>query len=348
MFTMFLFCYFCYMDQQISSLQQSFENDLQAVSSETALLELERVYLGRSGKIADLFTQFAQLPGDQKKIWGQKLNDIKNQWSAAINQKRGDCVVSESDTIDISVQKKLPSIACLHPLTQVIEDIERIFVSMGFSVWDGPEADTDYNNFQALNVPEHHPARDMQDTFYLEKEPYVLRTHTSNMQNRILKSKTPPIRAIVPGRVFRYEATDASHDMTFYQLEGIMVDKHVSIAHLKYVLDSFLQALFNKEVQTRIRPGYFPFVEPGLEMEMVCEVCEGKGCPVCKQNGWVEVMPCGMIHPNVLKEGGIDPQQYSGFAFGFGVTRLVMMKYKIDDIRHLHSGDLRFLQQFTE
>lgn len=223
---------------------------------------------------------------------------------------------------------------------------------MGFQVVDGPEIESEFYNFEGLNIPSYHPARDMQDTFFIDKEPdkvegkLVLRTHTSPNQVRAMLKYGAPLRIIVPGRVFRNEATDASHEHTFDQVEGLLIDKDISIAHLKGVMKEFLGRLFDREMEVRFRPGYFPFVEPGIELDMSCPFCGGKACRVCKHTGWIEFMGCGMVHPNVLKAGGIDPKKYQGWAFGFGLTRLVMMRYGIDDIRHLQSGDLRFNTQF--
>ena len=216
---------------------------------------------------------------------------------------------------------------------------------MGFEIHDGPEVETDYYNFEALNIPKHHPARDMQDTFWTE-DGNLLRTHTSAIQVRAMEKVTPPFRIVGPGRVFRYESTDASHENTFYQVEGMMVDREITVAHLIFVMKELLKEIFHREVTVRLRPGYFPFVEPGFELDIHCLICGGKGCSVCKQSGWVELLPCGLVHPNVLRMGGIDPEEWSGFAFGLGLNRLIMMKYGINDIRHFLSGDIRFLKQF--
>ena len=216
---------------------------------------------------------------------------------------------------------------------------------MGFQVLDGPEPETDYYNFEALNIPPHHPARDMQDTFWTE-DGNLLRTHTSAIQVRGMEKMEPPFKVIGPGRVFRYESTDASHENTFYQVEGMMVDRDISVSNLIYVMKKLLSEIFQRDVHVRLRPGYFPFVEPGFELDINCLICGGSGCSVCKQSGWVELLPCGLVHPNVLKHGGIDPEKWSGFAFGLGLNRLIMMKYGINDIRHFLSGDIRFVKQF--
>jgi phenylalanyl-tRNA synthetase alpha chain len=227
----------------------------------------------------------------------------------------------------------------------VQSEVEDLFISLGFTILSGPEVETEYNNFDALNIPLDHPARDMQDTFWVEGH-NLLRTHTSPVQIRGMKRFGPPLRMIAPGRVFRNEEVDASHEHTFYQIEGMMVDRDVSIGHLVYFMKTMLSGIFHRDVVVRLRPGYFPFVEPGFELDMHCLICDGDGCPVCKQTGWVEFIGCGLVHPNVLRMGGIDPEEWNGFAFGMGLTRLVMMRYGIDDIRLLQSGDLRFLNQF--
>ena len=225
--------------------------------------------------------------------------------------------------------------------------IEDVFRAMGFYLLDYPEVETEWHNFEALNVPADHPARDMQDTFWL-KSGHLLRTQTSPGQIRAMKTFEAPFRAIVPGKVFRYERIDASHEHTFHQVEGIMIERELSVANLIYSMKTLLTAIFEREVTIRLRPGYFPFVEPGFELDIQCQVCEGSGCSVCKQSGWVELLPCGMVHPTVLKHGGLDPDEWSGWAFGLGLSRLVMMKYRVEDIRHLMSGDLRFVSQFRQ
>lgn len=235
----------------------------------------------------------------------------------------------------------------LHPMTRMINQINNIFFDMGFEVADGPEMDSEYYNFDALNIPRNHPARGMQDTFWIkDKENMVLRTHTSNAQVRYMEKNKPPIRIIVPGKVFRNEATDATHEAQFHQVEGFVVDKGISLANLKSTLETFFEKFFGRDVGVRFRPSFFPFVEPGVEVDMSCFKCEGKGCSICKNTGWIEVLGAGMVHPNVLKNGGIDPEEYSGFAFGGGIERLGMLKYGIDDVRLFFNGDLRFVNQF--
>jgi len=256
----------------------------------------------------------------------------------------------------------------IHPITHLINDSVRIFAEMGFEVADGPEIETEYNNFDALNVPKDHPSRDMQDTFWLkqsskagmsarsdskesdlglkEKKGEVMRTHTSGVQIRYMLSNTPPFKIVVPGRVFRNEATDATHEAQFYQVEGLVVGENITLANLKHTLETFLKKMFGEDVKIKLRPGYFPFVEPGVEIDMICLKCKGSGCPTCKYNGWIEILGAGMVHPKVLSNVGINPKKYTGFAFGIGLDRIAMLKYGIDDIRLMYSGDLRFVNQF--
>ena len=254
---------------------------------------------------------------------------------------------------DVSTPINVPR-GSYHPITLVQRQCEAIFKSMGFTVEDYPEVVTDYECFESLNIPKHHPARDMQDTYYLENG-QLLKSQTSAAQNAILKKygknlieNDIPIKAIFPGRCFRNEATDACHENTFFQMEGVMVDKDISISNLIFFMKTMLSEVFQKEIKVRLRPGFFPFVEPGFELDISCLICGGDGCPSCKHSGWLELCPCGMIHPNVLREGGIDPEKYTGFAFGLGLTRLAMMKYGIKDIRDLNSGSLKSLSQFTD
>jgi len=236
----------------------------------------------------------------------------------------------------------------IHPITRVIQDIASVFVEMGFGIAQGPEIEDEYYNFDALNVPKNHPARDMQDTFWLEPKELkkLLRTQTSNMQIRYMEENKPPLAIVVPGKVFRNEATDATHEAQFHQMEGLMVGKDISLANLKATLETFLKKLFGDNVEIRLRPGYFPFVEPGVEIDMICFKCKGKGCPACSHSGWIEILGAGMVHPKVLNQVGIDSQEYTGFAFGVGIERLAMLKYEIDDVRLFYSGDLRLVNQF--
>jgi phenylalanyl-tRNA synthetase alpha chain len=290
------------------------------------------------------------VPEERKRI-GMLLNDAKQRIEAALDVRKQefDTLVLrarlDAEWVDLTLPAPGPRRGHLHPITRIQRELEDLFVSLGFTVLDGPEVETEYYNFDALNIPRDHPARDMQDTFWLDGG-NLLRTHTSPVQARGMERLGPPLRMIAPGRVFRNESVDASHEHTFYQIEGMMIDRDVSVAHLLYFMKTLLTAVFQREVTVRLRPGFFPFVEPGFELDIQCLICGGPGCPVCKQSGWVEQLGCGLVHPNVLRTSGIDPEEWSGFAFGLGLTRLVMMRYGIDDIRHLNGGDLRFLEQF--
>jgi phenylalanyl-tRNA synthetase alpha chain len=315
-------------------------------------LEAVRVeVLGRKGALANISKEMAKMTAEQRAAVGKLLNAAKQSLESVFDGRKAAFDTAalsarlESEWVDLTIPAPEPGRGSLHPLTQIQAEIEDLFVSLGFTVLDGPEVESDEHNFDALNIPADHPARDMQDTFWLDGG-WLLRTHTSPVQVRGMRKLGPPLRMIAPGRVFRNEEVDASHEHTFYQLEGMMVDKDVSVAHLLYFMKTLLSAIFKREVTVRLRPGYFPFVEPGFELDIQCLICGGSGCPVCKQSGWVELLPCGLVHPNVLRKSGIDPEEYGGFAFGLGLTRLVMMRYAIDDIRQLQGGDLRFLRQF--
>ncbi len=315
-------------------------------------LEAARVeFLGRKGSLAQASKQLGKLAPEDRARIGKLLNTVKETLEAAFDGRKErfdrEALARKLDAewIDLTLPAPGPRPGSLPPVTQVREEIEDLFTSLGFAVLDGPEAETEWHNFDALNMPGDHPARDMQDTFWLEGG-NVLRTHTSAVQVRGMERLGPPLRMIAPGRAFRNEEVDASHEHTFDQVEGMMIDRDVSVAHLLYFMKTLLGHIFRREVTVRLRPGYFPFVEPGFELDIQCLICGGPGCPVCKQGGWVELLPCGLVNPNVLRLSGIDPEVWSGFAFGLGLTRLAMMRYGIDDIRLLHGGDLRFLRQF--
>jgi len=343
------------LEEKIKSLHSHALEQLKSATSLDAV-ELVRIEaLGRKGKLAELSKELGKLPPDQRGPQGKLLNaakqDLEKKFDerksaleqAALNQRL------ESEWIDLTTPAPGTRPGSLHPVTQVQQELEDLFKSLGFAVVDGPEVETEHYNFDALNIPADHPARDMQDTFWLVGNlgaGRLLRTHTSPVQIRALEKLGPPLKMIAPGRVFRNEEVDPSHEHTFYQLEGMMVDRDVSVAHLIYFMKTLLSAIFKKDVTVRLRPGFFPFVEPGFELDIQCLICGGVGCPVCKQSGWVELLPCGLVHPAVLRAGGADPEIWGGFAFGLGLTRLAMMRYGIDDIRLLNSGDLRFLNQF--
>ncbi|MGH9674098.1 MAG: phenylalanine--tRNA ligase subunit alpha [Bryobacteraceae bacterium] len=315
-------------------------------------LESVRVeVLGRKGALAQVSKDMGKLAAEERVRVGRLLNEAKRAVEEAIEARRGDFERAalqsrlEAEWIDLTLPAPGPRPGSLHPITQITREIEELFTSLGFAVLSGPEVETEHNNFDALNIPGDHPARDTMDTFFVEGG-HLLRTHTSPVQVRGMLRLGPPLRMIAPGRVFRNEEVDASHEHTFHQVEGMMVDRDVSVAHLIYFMKTMLSAIFRREIAVRLRPGYFPFVEPGFELDIQCLLCGGAGCAVCKQSGWVEQMGCGMVHPNVLRSSGIDPDVWSGFAFGLGLTRLAMMRYGIDDIRLLLGGDLRFLRQF--
>ncbi len=333
-------------------IRQQFLHDLDQATTAEQVEQVRVKYLGRKGLITNLAkdTDFSKLSAEEKKEFGSKLNELKNLATerlqeAAERMKNAEPVRKER-LIDLTVPGSSSSLGALHPISLVQFELEQIFEGMGFSVLYGPEVETEFYNFESLNIPGDHPARDMQDTFWLEND-MILRTHTSANQVRTLKRFGAPVRAIFPGRCFRYEAIDPSHENTFYQCEGLMVDKNISVANLIGVMKTILSEVFKKEVNVRLRPGFFPFVEPGFELDLNCLLCGGKGCSTCG-DGWIELIPCGLVHPKVLEAGGIDPTVYSGFAFGLGLTRLAMMKFGVRDIRHFNGGDVRFNEQFAK
>jgi phenylalanyl-tRNA synthetase alpha chain len=338
-------------EENISSLHQAALLQLDAASTLEAVEAVRVEFLGRKGKLAEISKEFGKLAPEERAHIGKVLNAVKQDLEGKEEAKKSalDSIALDkrlaSEWVDLTAPAPGVLPGSLHPITQVQREIEELFVSLGFAVLDGPEVETEYYNFDALNIPADHPARDMQDTFWLN-DGRLLRTHTSPVQVRALEKLGPPLKMIAPGRVFRNEEVDPSHEHTFYQLEGMMVDRNVSVAHLIYFMKTLLSAVFRREVTVRLRPGFFPFVEPGFELDIQCLICGGPGCPVCKQSGWVELLPCGLVHPAVLRYSKVDPEKWSGFAFGLGLTRLAMMRYWIDDIRLFASGDLRFLKQF--
>lgn len=333
------------MNEQLIKLQQQFDAELAAVNDAAELENIRVAYLGKKGSITDLLKGMKDLSVEEKKDFGQKVNILKNEATEKIaakmvelKEKEIEKEINSMPEFDLSMPADLTR-GSYHPITLVQRECERIFKSMGFDVEDYSEVVTDYECFEALNIPKHHPARDMQDTYYLENG-QLLKSHTSAAQNAIYKkykdalfNEGRPIKAIFPGRCFRNEATDACHENTFFQMEGVMVDKDISISNLIFFMKTMLSEVFKRDVKVRLRPGFFPFVEPGFELDISCAICGGEGCPSCKHSGWLELCPCGMIHPEVLKAGGIDPEEYTGFAFGLGLTRLAMMKYGVKDIR---------------
>lgn len=325
---------------------------LAGVAGDEELAELRTALLGRKGTVTLLLRRIGALPAAERGPFGKLCNERKRELDAAFDaraEELGARRLEAGRDFDPTTPGVRPRIGHRHPVLELRREIEDIFLSMGFLVLDGPEVETEYYNFEALNIPEHHPARDAQDTFWIEtgrEASWVMRTHTSPMQVRAMERFGVPLRTIVPGRVYRNETLDATHEATFHQVEGLVVDRGISVGHLKGVMSAFLGRLFGRETRVRLRPHYFPFVEPGFELDLECAFCGGAGCRICKQTGFIEMLGCGMVHPAVLVAGGADPEEFSGFAFGVGIERLAMMRDSIEDIRHFHSGDLRFLEQF--
>lgn len=339
---------------RITAIEQSGLAALEQCRSDADVTQWEVKYLGRKSELSNLLRELKHLSPAERKIVGPLGNAAKARLQEAGEKKRESLGTSsetwERERIDVTVPGERPLLGHLHPITLVIEMIEDIFSSMGFETVEGPEVESEWYNFDALNFPPDHPARDMQDAFYIEgtfgKRRYLPRTHTSSAQVRYMETHTPPFRIIVPGRIFRNEATDASHEHTFHQFECLMVGDTVSVANFKSIAESFFSAFFQKNVAVRLRPSFFPFTEPSFEFDLSCLLCGGGGCSVCKGTGWIEIGGAGMIHQNVFQAAGYPRGKYQGFAWGFGLTRLCMMKYHISDIRLLMSGDLRFIRQF--
>ncbi len=337
------------LDETIAKIETGAEAALRGLGDLDAVRSLESEVLGKKGSLGTLINSIKDYPPDQRGRVGKTINQAKGRVKGLIDRRMAElreaaatAEAAEAVAFDPTLPGDRGPIGSVHPVTAVQWEIERAFERLGFTVEAGPEMETEYNNFEALNIPATHPARDMQDTFWLTNG-MVLRTHTSPVQHRSMIKFGAPLRVIVPGRCFRYETVDASHENTFHQVEGLVIDQDISIPNLIAMAKVLLNEVMRREVKLRVRPGYFPFVEPGIEIDMNCEICDGKGCATCKQSGWIEVLPAGMVHPNVLRAGGIDTERYTGFAFGLGLTRLAMMKYGIGDIRVLNSGDLRAL-----
>jgi phenylalanyl-tRNA synthetase alpha chain len=340
------------MSLPLNDLRNQFEQELRTTQSLTDLENIKIKLLGKKGVITDLMKQLKDCSSEERPIRGKEVNDLKEWIVAQCDQKTMTFIAIEDsqklsqESIDITLPGKNRYLGRPHPLTQTLNEIIQILIGMGFSVQYGPEIESDYYNFEALNFPQDHPARDMQDTFYIAPH-LLLRTHTSNTQTRIMESHRPPLRIIAPGKVYRNETVSVRSHVFFHQVEGLYIDKHVTFADLFATFQEFLNKLFNKEVGVRYRPSYFPFVEPGLEIDVSCLSCSGKGCPICKHSGWLEIAGAGMMHPEVLINGGIDPEEYSGYAWGMGLERLVMVMNGIKDIRLFTENDVRFLNQFS-
>ncbi len=348
------------MKQKLEEIRARAEAQLQKIDALADLEALRVQVLGKKGELTAILKSMGSLSAEERPKMGQLANEVRQSIEAMLTEKTKQLKeeqmrreIEATPVFDVSAPVDLTR-GSYHPITLVQRECERIFKSMGFTVEDYSEIVTDYECFESLNIPKAHPARDMQDTYYLENG-QLLKTQTSAAQNAIYKKYKDalindgvPIKAIFPGRCFRNEATDACHENTFFQMEGVMVDKNISISNLIYFMKTMLSEVFQKDIKVRLRPGFFPFVEPGFELDISCLICGGEGCPSCKHSGWLELCPCGMIHPAVLRDGGIDPEEYTGFAFGLGLTRLAMMKYGIKDIRDLNSGNLKSLSQFAD
>jgi phenylalanyl-tRNA synthetase alpha chain len=336
------------MKNQIEEVKSKFLSEILSVEDEKQLEELRVKYLGRRGIIQSLFDKLREVPKEEKPALGKLLNELKELAQGKYNEKKLEIERKKAkveSVVDLTIPGRLKYTGRKHPLTQTLEEIKKIFIGMGFEVASGPEIEDDYHNFEALNIPPEHPARDMQDTFFIEDK-IILRTHTSPVQIRVMESRKPPVRIIAPGRVYRNEAISARSYCLFHQVEGLYVDEGVSFAELKGTLLAFAKQMFGSDVKLRFRPSFFPFTEPSAEVDVSCFMCGGRGCRVCKYGGWLEILGCGMVDPNVFKFVGYDAEKYTGYAFGMGVERIAMLKYGIDDIRLFYENDFRFLDQF--
>lgn len=339
------------MKEKLDEIRAAASSAIAAAETEKEIEELRVRFLGKKGELTAILKQMGSLSAEERPVMGQLVNEAKQKTEELINEKKSEIkekatqLKLKAETIDITMPGKAVKTGGLHPLNTVLDDMIDIFQSMGFDVVDGPEVETDHYNFECLNVPADHPARDMQDTFYLG-ENLLLRTQTSAAQIRTMENRKPPIRVICPGRVYRADEVDATHSPVFHQIEGLVVDKGITMCDLKGVLEQFAREIYGPETDVKFRPSFFPFTEPSVEVDVTCSECGGKGCHVCKGSGWIEILGAGMVHPRVLKSCGIDPDEYSGFAFGIGLDRLTTTRYKISDIRLLFENDKRFLEQF--
>ncbi|WP_300379289.1 phenylalanine--tRNA ligase subunit alpha [Clostridium sp.] len=339
------------MQEKLNEIKDNALKELESAKNSSELEEIRVKYLGKKGELTTILRSMGGLSKEERPIVGKLVNEIKKEVEDEIEATTKIIKVKErntklaSEVIDISLPGNKNVIGKRHPLDLTLESMKEIFISMGFTIEEGPEVELDRYNFEALNIPKDHPARSEQDTFYINDN-IVLRTQTSPVQIRVMENQEPPIKMIGPGKVYRADSVDATHSPIFYQMEGLVIDKGVTFADLKGTLELFAKKMFGDKVKTKFRPHHFPFTEPSAEMDATCFVCDGEGCRVCKNSGWIELLGCGMVHPEVLRNCGIDPEVYSGFAFGFGVDRMVMLKYGIDDIRLLYESDMRFLNQF--
>jgi phenylalanyl-tRNA synthetase alpha chain len=340
------------MNEKIALLEEQFQAELSGLKNSKQVEDLKVRYLGRKGPIQDLMQNLRDLSSEERPLFGKRVNDLKEKVHALLEEKESyfksqeNSSRLEEEKIDITLPGRPHYISRKHVITQMLDEVIDIFISMGFSVQYGPDIDTDYYNFEGLNFPPDHPARDMQDTFYLSPS-WLLRTHTSNTELHVMQKHQPPLRFIAPGKCYRNETISSRSHVQFHQVEGVYIDEKATFADLFATMEDFLNKLFKRKVETRFRPSFFPFVEPGLEVDIRCTTCEGKGCRLCKHSGWLEITGAGMLHPEVLKNGGIDPEKYSGYAWGMGIERLALLRYGITDIRLFTENDLRFLEQFN-
>ena len=332
------------MEKELESLIASLKSELAKSTKEADILNVKSKYVGKKSRISEILASLKDMSVDDKRKYGSLINNTKKEMesivASSLEALENKVNITFDDTLDYDIET-----GSLHPVTIVAKEVTDALKKMGFTTVSGPEMESEYYNFEALNVPKDHPARDMQDTYYLDNG-MLLRTQTSDNQIRGMENYGAPLRICAPGRTFRNEDLDANHENTFFQIEGMVIDENISIENLMYVMQELLKEVFKTDLKVRLRPGFFPFTEPSYEMDMSCVICGGKGCPTCKNGGWIELIGCGMVHPSVLRAGGIDPEKYTGFAFGIGLTRLAMMKYKISDIRVLNSGDIRYLKNF--
>lgn len=339
------------MKQKLEEMKRLAEEKIKASENLDALNEIRVYFLGKKGELTNLLKSMKDIPAEERPQFGQMVNEVRTLVENQLEEARKELSRKEreakmrAEVIDVTLPAKKQSYGHPHPNTLALEEVERIFVGMGYEVVEGPEIELDEYNFEKLNIPKGHPARDEQDTFYINDK-FVLRTQTSPVQARVMEQGKLPIRMIAPGRVFRSDAVDATHSPSFYQIEGLVIDKHITFADLKGTLDEFAKELFGPETKTKFRPHHFPFTEPSAEVDVSCFKCGGKGCRFCKGSGWIEILGCGMVHPHVLEMCGIDPEEYTGFAFGVGLERIALLKYEIDDMRLLYENDVRFLKMF--
>ena len=339
------------MKEQLQSIEARAKEELSAISDIKLLEDFRVRYLGKKGELTAILKQMGKLSAEERPVIGQLANKVRSDIEEALNARKDEIKSKaeelrlKAETLDVTLPGKAQKIGRAHPLDVTLEQVEEVFLGMGFDIVEGPEVETDHYCFEALNMPKHHPARDTQDTFYIN-ENVLLRTQTSSVQIRTMENRKPPIRIISPGRVYRSDAVDATHSPLFHQIEGLVIDKGITMADLKGTLELLMKRLYGEETQVRFRPHHFPYTEPSAEVDLMCFNCHGKGCSMCKQEGWVELLGSGMVHPKVLEECGIDPEVYSGFAFGIGLERITMGRYSINDMRLLYENDMRFLEQF--